>query len=174
MSYACVYLHIPFPIKAIWEKVSGHSPLEGIATPFLAGTARLCPGQLISHPWWTGGFCRPEFFPHLASPTGAETMSHCRGQAHLDKWDLVPFISCKGQQNQEHFGYAASVSKIRERGFLPGPLFLWLLCFQFRLLSPLLSFSPPSTFRHTRQKRLTELDKQSQGCLFSCLLGNLV
>ena len=34
----CIPLHIPILIKAASEKGSGHSPLEGIATPFPAGT----------------------------------------------------------------------------------------------------------------------------------------
>ena len=55
MSYACIYLQIPFPIKAIWEKGSGHSPLEGITTPFLSRATRLCLGRLISHLWRMGG-----------------------------------------------------------------------------------------------------------------------
>ena len=38
--------------------------IEGTATLFLAGTARLCLGCLISHPRQMGGFCRPEFLPH--------------------------------------------------------------------------------------------------------------
>ena len=63
MPVCCIHLHIPVPIKAIWEKSSGLSSLEGITTPFPTRTARLCLGRLISHPWQTGRFCRLEFIP---------------------------------------------------------------------------------------------------------------
>ena len=55
MSYACIYLHIPFPIKAVWERSSEHSPLEGISTPFPSRKTRLCLGRFISHLWHLGG-----------------------------------------------------------------------------------------------------------------------
>ena len=38
MHAYCTTLHIRIPIKAVLEKVSGHSPLEGISTPFPTGT----------------------------------------------------------------------------------------------------------------------------------------
>ena len=66
--------------------------------------------------------------PTSGVQTGTEAMSHHRGEALLDRWELAPFLPCKGQRHQELFGYAASVSKIRERGFLPGPLPLRPFC----------------------------------------------
>ena len=38
MHICCTSLHLPIPIKAILEKGSGLSPLEGITTPFSPGT----------------------------------------------------------------------------------------------------------------------------------------
>ena len=42
----CIPLYFPTLIKAMLEKGSGHSPLEGIATPFPTRT-RLCLGLLF-------------------------------------------------------------------------------------------------------------------------------
>ena len=96
MSYAYIHIHIPFPIKAIWEKGSGGSPLEGIFTPFPTGTARLCPAQLISHLWWTGGACCwTEFLPYNFSESFFVCLFIISGVRFYQMLFLCPLIwSC--------------------------------------------------------------------------------
>ena len=53
MHVCCIHLHISFPIKAVWEKGSGHSPLEGIATPSRQNN-KIVSGTTCSHPWRLG------------------------------------------------------------------------------------------------------------------------
>ena len=48
MHACCIPLHIPFPIKVVWEKGLGHYPLEGITTPFPAGTTDCVRDDLFS------------------------------------------------------------------------------------------------------------------------------
>ena len=47
MHVYCTHLHIPFPIKAIWEKGLRNSSLKWIATPFPTRTITLCLRWLI-------------------------------------------------------------------------------------------------------------------------------
>ena len=48
--HICVYTTHAIPNKSRLGEGLGRSSLEGIATPYPAGPARLCPGRLISHP----------------------------------------------------------------------------------------------------------------------------
>ena len=48
MHVCCIPLHIPILIKVVSEEGSGHSPLEGIATPFPAGTTDCIQDDLFS------------------------------------------------------------------------------------------------------------------------------
>ena len=53
--HVCVYTTHAIPNKSRLGEGLGRSSLEGIATPYPAGPARLCPGRLISHPQLMGG-----------------------------------------------------------------------------------------------------------------------
>ena len=69
MSYACM-LHIPAPtdpIKAVSEKGSGHSPLEGTANPF-PPEQQIVSGMTYSHLRWLGELqgTGPSTVPHRA------------------------------------------------------------------------------------------------------------
>ena len=64
MHVYCVHLHIPFQIKAIWEKGSGHSPLEGITTPFSTKQQDCVRDDFFLIRCGQEEFCKPEFLPH--------------------------------------------------------------------------------------------------------------
>ena len=101
--------------------------LRAESLPF-SGHNKIVSRTIYSHQRQTGGILRDGVPPISGARTGTEATSHHRGEALLDRWELAPFLPCRGQRHQELFGYAASVSKIRERGFLPGPPLLRLFC----------------------------------------------
>ena len=131
MHICCIHLHIPFPIKAIWEKGSGHSPLEGITTPFPARII-LCLGQLslIDGSW--------ERSARWSSPTRIE----------LNCWIIAPWW-CGKPPCPPHCNWCQNLCREPLQTFKTLSLCSWFSILQYSVqwsLESLVSFGSQSLF----------------------------